>query len=108
MSSSIRIVHGVGVSENLSVVAVVVLNDDVRCDVRFAQDTVLGEFIWTPACERNCLGVEHLLPLAHLLDKFLNTIFVEKSLAVGVCNTFVQKRDFQAGIDKSQFAQPLG
>src|SRR6266496_6699248 len=50
--------------------------------------------------------MQDLFVLPELLNKFFDAVFVEKLFYLGRVDTLICKRDFQAGIEKRQFAQP--
>ena len=96
MRSAVRVRNGIGETQNLIVVAVVIL-----------QDAIDKNFVALP---RNIdrLGMNDLLVLAQLPDEFLNAVFVEKRLLFRRIVALVDERDFKAGIQESQFAQSRG
>ena len=91
MRAAIGIGDGVGITKNLIVVAVVVLQDNV------------DEHL-VPLCRHNDrLGVHHCLVTAQLPHKLLNAVAVEKCLRLFVF-ALVDQIDFHTGIQERQFA----
>src|SRR5262245_40765028 len=57
VGSAVRIMDRVGVGHHLGCVTVIVLNDNVERDVRFAIDAILSVFVRPPTAENNGLGM---------------------------------------------------
>src|SRR5262249_46343469 len=74
--AAIGVVHGVGVTEYLIVVAVVVLQHDFHVHLdRFAIRGLFALF-----AKGNGFGVQHVLVLIELLDEFIDAVLVIKAL----------------------------
>ncbi len=107
MRSTIRVVNGIGVTKQLAVVAVIILQNNVRNYIGGSRVAVLEELIRTPAGEGDDLWMQHLFAAAQLFYELLNPIFVIECLAFCIGYALVQKSYFQAGIEERQFAQAL-
>src|SRR5947208_2201149 len=95
MRPAVRIGNGIGETEDLVVVRVVIL-----------ENTIDEDLILLPV-QNDRLGMNHLLVLPQLPDELLNAVLVEKSLEL-VLRAFVSERDLDAGIEKGQFPEPIG
>src|SRR5215469_9492920 len=51
--------------------------------------------------------MQHLLALAELFYELLDAVLVIERLALGFGDAFIEKSDFEAGIQECQFAQAL-
>ena len=96
MCSAVRIRNGVGETENLIVVAVVIL-----------QDTIDKSLITLP---RNIdrLGMNDLLVLAQLADEFVDPVLVKKRFFFRRIVALVDECNFKARIQESQLPQAGG
>ncbi len=93
--ATVRVVHRVGVTQDLGAVAVVVLNHHIRDDVGLPSGSVLGVFVRAPSAESDGLGMQDLLALAQLLDKLRNAVLVVKRFPLGLGDPFVEETDLQ-------------
>ncbi len=95
MCPAVGIGNGVGKSEYLVGVTVVVL-----------QHAIHDHFVLLTR-QDDGFGMQDLLVAAKLADKLLDAVLVEKSLLL-VLDPLVGERDFDARIQKRQFAQAVG
>src|SRR4051812_9694552 len=107
MRATIRIMNRVGVTHQLGIVAVVVLQNDVQSNVGFSERAVLSKLVRTLSTKGYGLGMQDLFAFAELLYKFFDSILVKKGFPLGLGNAFIQKGNFKIGIQKRQFAQAL-
>ena len=103
MRAAVGIVNGVGVTHHLVVVGVVVLEHDFAVDLGgFVVELELGFLD-----EADGFGVERGLTLVDLLHEFLDAVFIEVALGLGLGGAFVGEDDFEAGVEEGQFAEAL-
>ena len=96
MRAAVRVCDGVGKAEDLIIVAVVILHYDIDEDL-----------VALPR-ENDRLGMDDGFVFAELADEFFDAVFVEEGLLPRCITAFVGERNFEAGIEKRQFAQPVG
>src|SRR5439155_6935158 len=104
MRAAVGIVHRVGVTEHLVVVAVVVLQHDLDVYLHF----LLSGLHFCFFADRNRLRVQRFLAFVELLHELLDAVLVEKRLLLSIRNALVDEGDFEAGVQKRQFPQALG
>src|SRR5262249_3944752 len=80
--AAIRVMDGVGVSQDLSVITVVILQHHLQGDICFARQAVLGVFMRPFAAEGNDLWMQWLLSFGELFHELLDAIFVKIGLAL--------------------------
>src|SRR5215469_15654333 len=94
MRTAIRIRDRISEGQDLVVVTVVVLQHHVDKDLIALSGN------------HDRFGMQDLFVLTELLYEFFDAVFVEKSFFFRRVSALICKRDFQARIEKRQFAQP--
>src|SRR4051812_5135991 len=94
MRSAIRVRNRVCEAKDLVVVAVVVLEDDV------------DEHLVALPRKYDGLRVNDLFVLAQLANELLDPFFVEEQFLLRRFGPLIDERDFEAGVQERQLAQP--
>ena len=104
VGAAVGIMNSVGVTEDLVVVGVVVLENDLAVDLDgFVVELELGFF-----GDANRCRVKRGFALIELLHEFRDAVLVEIDFGLGVGGTLVGENDFETGVKEGEFAEALG